>query len=245
MHVTAPHVVNGKVMGPFHHYCKVHSPDPVIVCLIYDSAEPNARLSQVEYIIAKKITRANVSLKEWNRKWHDHRLEIATGRVQVHDLPEMSGKPGDATPERAEKTSRTGFAPRLRIALRKGAFNGLKCPGREGSRTVSPAAPVSENQPAGDLPRPGEEPLDDQALAFLFEYHEADLLEEFLGFTPVPHEDQEVGEQGIPVKQEAAGQPLRADRDSLHGPLNDAAVRSDAPSSRNPRVSRTAHPEDP
>src|SRR5438270_1706991 len=79
VHVTAPHVVNAKVMGPFHHYCKVHSPDPVIVCLIYDSAEPNARLSQVEYIIAKKITRANVSLKEWNRKWHDHRLEIATG----------------------------------------------------------------------------------------------------------------------------------------------------------------------
>jgi len=92
VHVTAPHVVNGKVMGPFHHYCKVHSPDPVIVCLIYDSAEPNARLSQVEYIIAKKITRANVSLKEWNRNWHDHRLEIATGRVQVHDLPEDKAK---------------------------------------------------------------------------------------------------------------------------------------------------------
>jgi hypothetical protein len=24
IHVTAPHVVNGAVMGPFHHYCRVH-----------------------------------------------------------------------------------------------------------------------------------------------------------------------------------------------------------------------------
>ena len=26
IHAVAPHVVNGKVMGPFHHYCKVLSP---------------------------------------------------------------------------------------------------------------------------------------------------------------------------------------------------------------------------
>ena len=30
VHVTAPHVVAGKVMGPYHHYCKVLSPEPVI-----------------------------------------------------------------------------------------------------------------------------------------------------------------------------------------------------------------------
>ena len=42
VHVSAPHVVNGKVMGPFHHYCKVMSPDPVIVCQIYDSTDANA-----------------------------------------------------------------------------------------------------------------------------------------------------------------------------------------------------------
>jgi hypothetical protein len=40
IHVTAPHVVNGKVMGPYHHYCKVVSPEPVIECLIYESTEP-------------------------------------------------------------------------------------------------------------------------------------------------------------------------------------------------------------
>ena len=30
VHVTAPHLVNGKVMGPYHHYCKVIAPDPQI-----------------------------------------------------------------------------------------------------------------------------------------------------------------------------------------------------------------------
>src|SRR5712691_582212 len=76
VHVTAPHVVNGKVMGPYHHYCKVLSPEPVIECLCYESNEPGARLEQVEYIIAKSITRNGaVSLADWNRNWHDHKQE--------------------------------------------------------------------------------------------------------------------------------------------------------------------------
>src|SRR5215831_15703040 len=66
IHVSAPHVVTGKVMGPFHHYCKVISPEPVIACLIYDSTDANAMLVQVEYIIAKKLTRPAVSLENWN-----------------------------------------------------------------------------------------------------------------------------------------------------------------------------------
>ena len=87
IHVTAPHVVAGKVMGPYHHYCKVLAPEPVIECLCYESSEPGARLEQVEYIIAKSITRTGaVSLANWNKNWHDHQQEIATGRVQVHDL---------------------------------------------------------------------------------------------------------------------------------------------------------------
>ena len=87
VHVLAPHVVGGKVMGPFHHYCKVVSPEPMIECLIYLSTEPNAHLVQIEYIVAKSITRATIPLKEWNKNWHDHTQEIATGRVQVLDLP--------------------------------------------------------------------------------------------------------------------------------------------------------------
>ena len=92
VHVSAPHMVNGKVMGPFQHYCKVMSPEPVIVCLIYDTTDAKATLSQVEFIIAKKLTRPAVSLENWNRYWHDHQQEIATGRVQVHDLPPDKAK---------------------------------------------------------------------------------------------------------------------------------------------------------
>lgn len=97
IHVTAPHVVNGQVMGPYHHYCKVLSPEPVIECLCYRSADPGARLEQVEYIIGKSITRSGaISLADWNSNWHDHRQEIATGRVQVHDLsPEEAKKVAD------------------------------------------------------------------------------------------------------------------------------------------------------
>ena len=93
IHVTAPHIVAGKVMGPYHHYCKVLSPEPVIECLCYSSNDPDARLEQVEYIIAKSITRTGaVSLVDWNKNWHDHKQEIATGRVQVHDLPPDKAK---------------------------------------------------------------------------------------------------------------------------------------------------------
>lgn len=92
VHVTAPHVVNGVTMGPYHHYCKVLSPEPVIQCLVYSSNDPKARLEQVEYIIAKSITRHRVSLGNWNKNWHDHAQEIATGRVQVQDLPADKAK---------------------------------------------------------------------------------------------------------------------------------------------------------
>jgi len=87
VHVLAPHVVDGHEMGPYHHYCKVLANDPQIVCLIYTSTRPNAMLEQVEYIMAKKLTRPNVSLKDWNKNWHDHTVEIAGGRVQVLDMP--------------------------------------------------------------------------------------------------------------------------------------------------------------
>ena len=92
IHVTAPHLVNGREMGPYHHYCKVIAPDPQIVCQIYDNTDPNAPLSQIEFIMAKKLTRLNVKLEDWNRLWHDHTVEIAGGRVQVLDLPPDKAK---------------------------------------------------------------------------------------------------------------------------------------------------------
>ena len=84
IHVLAPHKIDGKVMGPYHHYCKAVSSD-VFECLIYESTEPNALLKQVEYFVAKTTSRPNVSLQNWNKFYHDHAVEIATGRVQVLD----------------------------------------------------------------------------------------------------------------------------------------------------------------
>jgi len=45
--------LDGKVMGPYHHYCKAVSSD-VLECLIYESTEPNALLKQVEYFVLKR-----------------------------------------------------------------------------------------------------------------------------------------------------------------------------------------------
>lgn len=92
IHVTAPHMIQGHEMGPVHHYCKPISPEPLIQCLLYDSAAPNAPLTGVEYIIAKSITRPLVSIGTWNANFHDHRLEIATGRVKVLDMPPEEAK---------------------------------------------------------------------------------------------------------------------------------------------------------
>jgi len=92
VHVTAPHLVNGHVMGPYHHYCKVIAPDPYIVCQIYDTTEPNAPMTQIEFIIAKKLTRPAIDRESWNRLWHDHAVEIAGGRVKVLDLPPEKAK---------------------------------------------------------------------------------------------------------------------------------------------------------
>lgn len=88
IHVTAPHVVDGEVHGPFHHFCKVISPEPIIQCLIFESMEANAPLSQIEYMVAKSITRKTIERDDWNEDWHDHAIEIASGRVQIHDMPE-------------------------------------------------------------------------------------------------------------------------------------------------------------
>lgn len=96
IHVLAPHQMDGKVMGPYHHYCKAVSAD-IIECLIYESTDPNALLKQVEYFVAKGTSRSNVSLDTWNKFYHDHAVEIATGRVQVLDRsPEDAKKIAEA-----------------------------------------------------------------------------------------------------------------------------------------------------
>ncbi|MGH6831369.1 MAG: DUF1264 domain-containing protein, partial [Methylocella sp.] len=96
IHVMAPHVVEGVVMGPYHHYCKAVS-DTILECLIYESTEPKALMVQVEYMIAKTVTRPNIRLDLWNKFYHDHLLEVNSGRVQVLDrTPEEAAKIAEA-----------------------------------------------------------------------------------------------------------------------------------------------------
>lgn len=88
VHVTAPHVVDGQVMGPIHHFCKPIRSEPVVIqCILFDTLDPNAPMTEVEYIVAKTVTRNSIPREEWNRAWHDHAMEIASGRVQVLDMP--------------------------------------------------------------------------------------------------------------------------------------------------------------
>lgn len=92
IHVMAPHMVNGEVMGPFHHYCKVISPEPVIQCILFESELADAPMTEVEYIVAKSLTRNLVDREQWNVAWHDHAVEIASGRVQVLDMSEADAQ---------------------------------------------------------------------------------------------------------------------------------------------------------
>lgn len=91
IHVIAPHKFeDGTVHGPYHHYCKGVTPE-ILQCLLFESTDPHALLTDIEYFIAKPLAR-ELPLKVWNRYYHDHEVEIATGRVQVLDVPEDKAK---------------------------------------------------------------------------------------------------------------------------------------------------------
>jgi hypothetical protein len=90
IHVLAPHQMeDGTVAGPFHHYCKPVQKGRIFQCLLFRTANPEAELVGIEYFVDKELARKNVPLIQWNRHFHDHEIEIASGRVQVLDvLPE-------------------------------------------------------------------------------------------------------------------------------------------------------------
>lgn len=86
LHVQAPHMMtDGTVGGPFHHYCKGIS-DKILQCLLFESTDPKAPLVGVEYFVAKDLTRKLPAI-QWHRYFHDHKVEVATGRVQILDMP--------------------------------------------------------------------------------------------------------------------------------------------------------------
>ena len=88
IHVTAPHLIDGKVRGPFHHYCKIVSPEPFIECLLYETEDSNAKLVGVEYIVATTETRNEKVLpkKAWKKAWHDHSVEGVIGNIKILDM---------------------------------------------------------------------------------------------------------------------------------------------------------------
>lgn len=87
IHVQAPHLMaDGTIAGPFHHYCKPIS-EEVLQCLLFGSTAPKAKLVAIEYFVAKTVSRKEVPLIKWHRNFHDHKVEIATGRVKVLDQP--------------------------------------------------------------------------------------------------------------------------------------------------------------
>lgn len=82
IHVTAPHVMDGEVIGPFHHFCKPINSD-VIQCVLFESTDPNARMTEVEYMVSKKVARSEIPQWSHLQNWHDHKQEIETGRVAI------------------------------------------------------------------------------------------------------------------------------------------------------------------
>ncbi len=82
IHVTAPHIMDGEVIGPFHHYCKPINAD-IIQCILFESTDENARMTEVEYMVSKKLARKVIPKWSHKQNWHDHAQEIATGRVAI------------------------------------------------------------------------------------------------------------------------------------------------------------------
>ncbi len=99
IHVTAPHVMeDGTVGGPFHHFCKGIS-DKILQCLLFETTDQKAPLVGIEYFVAKDLSRT-LPLIHWHRFFHDHKVEIATGRVKVL-------QPAEKAAEIAEAASKT------------------------------------------------------------------------------------------------------------------------------------------
>jgi hypothetical protein len=92
IHILAPHRhEDGTVHGPYHHYCKAIKSE-VMQCMIFLSTKADAELVEIEYFIDKKLVRGNVTLQQWNRHYHDHAAEVASGNVQVLDTTSQQAK---------------------------------------------------------------------------------------------------------------------------------------------------------
>jgi len=101
IHIQAPHLMpDGTPGGPFHHFCKGISPQ-ILQCLLFETTAPNAPLVAIEYFVAKELSR-KLPLIQWHRYFHDHKVEIATGRVLILDIDDPAKV--NALAEAAAKT---------------------------------------------------------------------------------------------------------------------------------------------
>ncbi len=90
-HVCGFHFYSGDLKRALRveHYCS-HLNADVFQCVIYDSAERNARLIGVEYIISEALF--NQLPAEEKKLWHSHRYEVMSGLLTAPGLPDIAEK---------------------------------------------------------------------------------------------------------------------------------------------------------
>jgi hypothetical protein len=90
-HLCGFHFYNGdpKRAVRADHYC-THLNEEVFQCVIYDSAERDARLIGVEYVISERLF-SDLPAEE-KKLWHSHRHEVMSGQLLAPDLPDVAEK---------------------------------------------------------------------------------------------------------------------------------------------------------
>lgn len=70
-----------------HHYCS-HVNSEMHQCVLYDSAEPTARLIGIEYLISRRLFETLDA--EEQEYWHTHTYEVKSGMLVTPELPELA-----------------------------------------------------------------------------------------------------------------------------------------------------------
>lgn len=70
-----------------HHYCS-HVSAEKHQCVLYESAEPGARLIGVEYLISRRLFEQLPA--EEQQYWHTHKFEVFSGMLVTPELPELA-----------------------------------------------------------------------------------------------------------------------------------------------------------
>ncbi len=77
--------MHGEVVGPFHHYCRPIRTD-IIQCILFEGMDENVRMTEIKFIISKRLVRSTIPELLHKQKWHDHKEEIETERIAILNL---------------------------------------------------------------------------------------------------------------------------------------------------------------